>query len=312
MPSPRAFAVAALCLLSLLAAPSPAHAGDPAPLRTLAPAPAAASGATGSIDPVAATRAYLAELPADKKARSDAYFEGGYWLQLWSFLYGSAVLLVLLQTGLSSRMRALAERVRWRPLQPWAYWLQFLAGHHGARAPALGLPGLVAGAAVRPLQPDAGRVVRRAGQGAAGLGAAGRPGGDGALRRAAAGRPELVGLGRAGGDPVLRRRQRHRAGGHHAALQRPEAAGRSAGGGPHPLAGPRQRHHHRRGLGDRRLQADHPGLRQRERAARHRADHAQRQPAQPHLAAGDRGGHGPRDGPLRPQPRLQGGARVRR
>jgi hypothetical protein len=37
-----------------------------------------------------ATRAYLDRIPPDKKARSDAYFEGGYWLQLWQFLYGSA------------------------------------------------------------------------------------------------------------------------------------------------------------------------------------------------------------------------------
>ncbi|MDQ6679091.1 MAG: hypothetical protein M3Z09_17545, partial [Acidobacteriota bacterium] len=35
-----------------------------------------------------ATRAYLATVSGDKKARSDAYFEGGYWLILWDFLYG--------------------------------------------------------------------------------------------------------------------------------------------------------------------------------------------------------------------------------
>jgi STE24 endopeptidase len=40
-------------------------------------------------DATAATNAYLAQIPADKTARSDAYFEGGYWLILWDFLYGS-------------------------------------------------------------------------------------------------------------------------------------------------------------------------------------------------------------------------------
>jgi hypothetical protein len=36
----------------------------------------------------AATKAYLAQIPASAKARSDAYFEGGYWLILLDFLYG--------------------------------------------------------------------------------------------------------------------------------------------------------------------------------------------------------------------------------
>ena len=80
-----------------------------------------------SFDAVAATNAYLATVPADKKARSDAYFEGGYWLMLWDFLYGAAVALLLLSTRLSSRMRALAERIaRFQPLQTFAYWVQYL------------------------------------------------------------------------------------------------------------------------------------------------------------------------------------------
>jgi len=44
-------------------------------------------------DADAATNAYLAEIPASARARSDAYFEGGYWLILWDFLYGAAVYL---------------------------------------------------------------------------------------------------------------------------------------------------------------------------------------------------------------------------
>jgi STE24 endopeptidase len=74
----------------------------------------------------AATDAYLAEIPAEKRAKSDAYFEGGYWLILWDFLYGAVVSLLLLKLGCSAGMRNLAERVtRFKPLQTWLYWLQY-------------------------------------------------------------------------------------------------------------------------------------------------------------------------------------------
>ena len=93
----------------------------------LAPPPPPATGASGSIDPVAATRAYLDQLPADEKAKSDAYFEGGYWLSLWSFLWTAGVFLLLLGTGWSARMRDRAERMtRFAALQTLLYWVQFL------------------------------------------------------------------------------------------------------------------------------------------------------------------------------------------
>src|SRR5438876_4742341 len=99
----------------------------PAELVLLSPPPAAASGASGSIDPAAATRAYLDQLPADQRARSDAYFEGGYWLHLWTFLWAAAIFVVLLQTGVSARMRDLAVRVtRIHALQTALYWAQFV------------------------------------------------------------------------------------------------------------------------------------------------------------------------------------------
>jgi STE24 endopeptidase len=69
---------------------------------------------TKGFDPIAATDAYLATVPADAKAKSDAYFEGGYWLQLWDVLYGLGVAWVLLRFGLAARMRALAQRVAGR------------------------------------------------------------------------------------------------------------------------------------------------------------------------------------------------------
>jgi STE24 endopeptidase len=83
--------------------------------------------ATPHFDATLATNAYLAQIPADKTARSDAYFEGGYWLILWDFLYGVVVALLLLNLRWSARMRDLSERVtRFKPVHTFVYWLQYL------------------------------------------------------------------------------------------------------------------------------------------------------------------------------------------
>ncbi len=73
-----------------------------------------------------ATDAYLALIPAEAKARSDAYFEGGYWLTLWDFVVLAAAMLLLLYLGWSAGMRNLAERVtRFMPLQTLIYLFEF-------------------------------------------------------------------------------------------------------------------------------------------------------------------------------------------
>ena len=78
-------------------------------------------------DAVAATNAYLAQIPANARSRSDAYFEGGYWLILWDFLYGALVCFLLLHFRWSAMMRNLAERIiRFKPLQTLIYWAEFL------------------------------------------------------------------------------------------------------------------------------------------------------------------------------------------
>jgi STE24 endopeptidase len=83
--------------------------------------------ASPHFDAIAATNAYLAQIPADKTARSNAYFEGGYWLILWDFLYGIAVAFALLNFRWSARMRDLSERVtRFKPVHTFIYWLQYL------------------------------------------------------------------------------------------------------------------------------------------------------------------------------------------
>jgi STE24 endopeptidase len=78
-------------------------------------------------DPAAATRAWLDTVPPDKRARSDAYFEGGYWLILWNFFVGAAISILLLASGLSARWRDFAERhVRVRFLQPALYAVPYV------------------------------------------------------------------------------------------------------------------------------------------------------------------------------------------
>jgi STE24 endopeptidase len=66
-------------------------------------------------------------MPPAQRARSDAYFEGGYWLILWDFLLTIFIMGLLLRFRWSARMRNLAERItRFRPLQTALYWIQFV------------------------------------------------------------------------------------------------------------------------------------------------------------------------------------------
>ena len=76
----------------------------------------------------AATRAWLDTIPAAQRAKTDAYYEGGYWLQLWSAVISVALAVLLLATGFSRRLRAWAERAtRFRALQVALYAIGFLA-----------------------------------------------------------------------------------------------------------------------------------------------------------------------------------------
>jgi STE24 endopeptidase len=94
--------------LTILLLPLIARAQEsPSPSRS----PGAATATVAAFDPAAATRAWLATIPAEEKARSDAYFEGGYWLILWNFLLTAGIMLLFLCTGLSARLRDLAERI---------------------------------------------------------------------------------------------------------------------------------------------------------------------------------------------------------
>lgn len=84
------------------------------------------TAAVHAFDIRAAVNAYLAKMPPARRAASDAYFEGGYWLLLWDFVCTVFVMWLFLRFRWSARMRDLAERLtRFRPLQTALYWVQF-------------------------------------------------------------------------------------------------------------------------------------------------------------------------------------------
>ena len=120
-----------LVLVAMVASQAlPVHAAEtPTASRDLPPGlqiPDAARPGPG-FDVERATQAYIDLLTPEQRAKSDAYFEGGYWLQLWGLLYGFAVAAVLLGSGLSRRMRDFAERRSRRPwVQAMLYGLQWM------------------------------------------------------------------------------------------------------------------------------------------------------------------------------------------
>lgn len=73
-----------------------------------------------------ATRAYLDLLQGPARAKSDAYFEGGYWLILWNAVVAVLVYGAVLASGWSARLRTLAQRVTKRAwLVPAIYGVLF-------------------------------------------------------------------------------------------------------------------------------------------------------------------------------------------
>ena len=126
----RSLWAAALLVLGLQFAP--AHAADrpTAPDTQAAKADATAQASGFRIRPVddawraalprnaeAATQAYMDRLPADVQAKSAAYWEGGYWLQLWSLLLGLLIAAVFLAGRRAARVRDWAARVGRGPVR---------------------------------------------------------------------------------------------------------------------------------------------------------------------------------------------------
>ncbi len=95
-----------------------------APVAPVVPAGAEASS---HFDVKTAADAWLATVAGQARKNSDAYFEGGYWLMLWDFLSTAAVMILLLETKASARMRDFAGRItRLRFFQYWIYFIEFI------------------------------------------------------------------------------------------------------------------------------------------------------------------------------------------
>ena len=75
------------------------------------PALAEAPVPVAPFDVTEATRAYLSTLQGAARAKSNAYFEGGYWLILWGALVSILIDGALLRFGMAARFRDLGERV---------------------------------------------------------------------------------------------------------------------------------------------------------------------------------------------------------
>jgi STE24 endopeptidase len=109
-----------VCLTIGLSTEACAQQASPPAARISAENPSAS-------DPAAATQAWLDTIPADKRAKSDAYFEGGYWLILWNFLLVAAISIFLLASRISVRLRDFAERAaKFKPLQVTLYAVLYL------------------------------------------------------------------------------------------------------------------------------------------------------------------------------------------
>jgi STE24 endopeptidase len=77
-------------------------------------------------DANAATQEYLNMLTPEQKDRSDAYFEGGYWIILWEFLIGIAVAWIFLSLGLSKWINRVASKAKRTNIKNLIYILMYL------------------------------------------------------------------------------------------------------------------------------------------------------------------------------------------
>jgi len=103
----RTILAVTLLVVAWVAVATPVAATDLAPELNV---PEGARAGPG-FDVERATEAWVGTLSPEARARSDAYFEGGYVLQLVDFVYGLGVAALFLLTPLSRRMYAMASRV---------------------------------------------------------------------------------------------------------------------------------------------------------------------------------------------------------
>ena len=105
-------AVLVAVFLLALAAPAAAQGGpSAAPTSTVDVHTLPPTAAAPAFDAEKATNAYLSRISGEARAKSDSYFEGGYWLVLWDALYAIAVSAILLFPRISARMRNIAQGI---------------------------------------------------------------------------------------------------------------------------------------------------------------------------------------------------------
>jgi len=133
-----------LAFLTLIAIP--AMAQDQDQLQGLPPRAAptahiqvqqlAVVDATPNFDAARTTTAYLAQVNGAARAKSDAYFEGGYWLMAVDLLWTLVVTGLLLWLGISSAIRDwAAERTHSRTTQAMIYGVAYVAIMAAAQFP---------------------------------------------------------------------------------------------------------------------------------------------------------------------------------
>jgi STE24 endopeptidase len=106
---------ALLALFSLLVVTAaPAAQAQPAAAPTtqinVAPLLPPDAPAVKTFDVEKVTNAYLSRVSGEARAKSDSYFEGGYWLTLWDALYAIAVSALLLWSKFSAGVRNWAQK----------------------------------------------------------------------------------------------------------------------------------------------------------------------------------------------------------
>jgi STE24 endopeptidase len=94
-----------MALVVTLCLAATALAQTPPPMPAI---PAAAQAVP--LDVPAAVQAYLDTASKEQREKTNAYFEGGYWIELWGTLLTVLIAALLLFSGVSRRMRGFAER----------------------------------------------------------------------------------------------------------------------------------------------------------------------------------------------------------
>jgi STE24 endopeptidase len=110
----------AICLFFAVSTAASAQTATPTPAEV-------AALNVKRIDPADATQAWLATVPQEKREKSDAYFEGGYWLILWNFFLAAGISILLLTSRISARLRDFAEHAsRFKTFQVAVYAIPYL------------------------------------------------------------------------------------------------------------------------------------------------------------------------------------------